>query len=409
LLAASTAPNSRVNLLAIGVGNQGTGLLANFLGQPNCQVVGVCDPFQQRREKAVQTVQAAYGSPCPDYADFEKALLDPAIDAVYIATPDHWHSAITLAAIRAGKAVYCEKPLALSLNQNRAIQNAVESTGSVFQYGTMQRAAAHVRQAMELVRRKYIGDLQRIEAWAPGSASGGSTEEIPIPAGLDWNLYVGPAPLTPCTTDRLTYTSTWFCSDRAIGFISGWGAHPLDLAIYGMDSDLAGPYSVEGTGTVPETGLFDTLTEWDLNYQFADNVSMRFMSLGPAGKVINYRSMEGGNGTTFYGTKGWLSVSRDSIYASNPDWLRLTLPPALDHVRYGKNFYAGFIQSVRDRSATLAPVGDGVRSDTFSHLGNLAARTGQKIVWDPKKYEFQTPESFNRHMHLPTRGPWKTV
>lgn len=407
--AAGRAANDRLNVLCIGTGNQGGGLLSNFLGLSDCQIVGLCDPYGKNRDLAMQKVRAAYGSDCQSHVNFEEALADPSVDAVVIATPDHWHSAIVLAAVRAGKAVYCEKPLALSLNQNRAIQNAVKSSGAVFQYGTMQRSMPNIRQAIELVRSGVIGDLKRVDVWAAGSAKGGSTAVIPVPPDLDYNLYTGPANMRPCTSDRITNKGSWFCSDYALGFIAGWGAHPLDAAIWGMDSDLSGPYELRGTGSFPSEGLFDTATDWDVEIAFADGIPMHFFSRGPAAKYVDYRPLDTGDGTTFFGTKGWVSTSRGVTYASNPDWLRLPFPKASEHVVYKPNYYQAFLDSARHRTSTLTSVDDAVRSDTISHLSNLVIRTGESIGWDPKAYQIRSPKPLNRLMDLPTRGPWATT
>jgi len=407
--AAARPASERINVLSIGTGNQGRDLLSNFLGLPDCQLAGLCDPYGKNRNLAMQKVQAAYGSECKSYVDFEEALAEPSIDAVVIATPDHWHSAMILAAVRAGKAVYCEKPLALSLNQNRAIQNAVRSSGAVFQYGTMQRSMPNIRLAVELVRGGVIGDLKRLDVWAAGSASGGSTAEIPVPPDLDYNLYTGPANMRPCTADRITNKGSWYCSDYALGFIAGWGAHPLDVAIWGMDSDLSGPYELRGSGKFPVSGLYDTATDWDVEIAFADGLPMHFFSRGPASKYVDYRPLDTGDGTTFFGTKGWVSVSRGVIYASNPDWLKIPIPKASEHVVYKPNYYQAFLDSTRYRTSTLTSVDDAVRSDAISHLSNLVIRTGEPIVWDPKTYQIRSPKPLNRLMDLPTRGPWATT
>jgi len=407
--AAGVSANDRINVISIGTGGQGSGLLRNFLGLKDCQIIGICDPYGKNREKARAGVKAAYGSECAGYVNFEEALAVPSLDAVVIATPDHWHSAITLAAVKAGKAVYCEKPLALSLNQNRAVQNAVNSTGAVFQYGTMQRSMPQIQQAIELVRSGVIGDLKRVDVWASGSAIGGSTAEIPVPADLDYNLYTGPANMRPCTASRITNGGSWYCSDYALGFIAGWGAHPLDVAVWGMDSDLSGPYELRGSGRFPTEGLFDTAIEWDVEIAFADGLPMHFFSHGYASKYVDYRSTATGDGTTFFGPKGWVSVSRGVIFASNPDWLKIPIPKASERISHRPNYYQAFIDSARYRTSTLTTVNDAVRSDAISHLANMVARTGETIVWDPKAYEIRAPKPFNRLMDLPTRGPWATT
>lgn len=409
LLAGESAPSNRMQTAFLGTGGQGLSLVRNFLRHPACHVVAVCDPYRERRLNAAAAVTEATGAACPDFSNFAEVLTRPDVDAVVIATPDHWHSAISLAALRAGKAVYCEKPLAMSLDQNRAIAEAVERHHGIFQYGTMQRAQQTFRQAAELVRRRVIGDLQRIEVWAPGSATGGSTEEIPVPEGLDWDLYTGPAPMRPCTASRITSFGSWFCSDYALGFIAGWGAHPLDAVVLAADCDLAGPFTVSGNGSLPTEGLADTLTDWDAQFTFADGVTLRFMGAPTAQKAVKVRTTDEDNGTTFYGTKGWVSVSRGAFSASDPAWTRLVLPIRDDSTDYTRDYYGTFLRAARLGTRTACTAAEAARSDAFSHLANLAARTGQTLTWDPGAYRFAKPEGFERYRELPTRGAWRTT
>jgi len=412
LLAGEATPSKKIQLGHIGVGGQGTGLLRNFLNQTKgaAASVAICDPFRKRREAAGKIVQAAQGMPPQLYNDFRDLLANPAIDAVVIATPDHWHVPVGLAAVRAGKDVYIEKPLGHSLNQNRAMLAACQQHGKIFQYGTMQRAEEILKRGVELVLNGYLGDLQRIDVWAPAGGSGGSLAEIPVPDGLDYDLYLGPAPLRPCSKDRITSSGSWYCGDYALGFIAGWGAHPLDIAIWGMDSDTKGPISFRGTGKFPTPdALFNTCASWDVDVQFADGVRMHFLSSDQAGPVVKkYRpDTWENNGTTFFGTKGWISLSRNSYAASNPDWFKLNPCAGNQRVRYRNKYYKAFVESVRDRSASVAPIQDAVRSDALSHLSLMAIKTGGEVVWDPQAYKIITPTELNMQMDIPIRGDWK--
>ena len=418
VLGGENAPSRKIQLGHIGVGGQGTNNLRNFLGVPGAASVAICDPFQERREKAAKFVQEQQGHAPKLYGDFRELLAEPAIDAVVICTPDHWHVPIALAAIRAGKDLYLEKPLGYSLEQNRLVRDALKSHGRVFQYGTQQRSQELMKRGVELVRNGYIGDLKRIEVWAPGGRSGGSTVEIPVPAGLDYDMYLGPAPLRPCSADRITSAGSWHCTDYALGFIAGWGAHPLDIAIWGMRSDLKGPMRVKGTGVFPPvTDLCNALKSWDVEIQCADGVSMRFQSSDIASKrVETYRkkmvrdakgaSQVPGDGTTFYGTKGWVSLSRAASEASNPDWLRLKECEGTDRVVYHNRYHAAFIESVRNRNYFVAPIEDAIRSDTISHVSLLAIQSGQEVAWDPQAYRFTSPTSLNSAIARPARGNW---
>lgn len=410
VLSGENTPSKKIQLGHIGVGGQGTGDLRNFLSQSDISIcVAVCDPFQKRRENAGALVKAAQGSEPKLYNDFRELLADKSIDAVVIATPDHWHVPIGLAAVRAGKDVYIEKPLGHSLNQNRAMLDACKQHNRIFQYGTQQRSQELLKRGVELVLNGYIGELQRLEVWAPGGSGGGSLAEIPVPEGLDYDLYLGPAPMRPCSKDRLTSGGSWFCSDYALGFIAGWGAHPLDIAVWGMDADTKGPFSVRGTGVIPTPdALFNTYTQWDMDVRFANGVPMHFMSTNIAKPIVTkYRPEFFTDGTTFFGSKGWVSLSRGGVSASNPDWFKLHQCEGNRRVLYKNRYYKAFAESVRDRSPSVAPIDDAVRSDALSHLSLLALKSGSEVVWDPQKYEIQSPAPLREQMNCAVRGDWK--
>lgn len=416
VLAGENTPSKKIQLGHIGVGKQGTGLLKNFLNVDAAASVAVCDPFRQHRENAGKLIQERKKLEPKLYNDFRDLLADKSIDAVVIATPDHWHVPIGLAAVRAGKDVYIEKPLGHSLEQNRAMLAAVKKHDRVFQYGTQQRSQELMKRGVELVLNSYIGELQRLEVWAPAGEGGGSLDEIPVPDGLDYELYIGPAPMKPCTKDRITNKGSWFCSDYSLGWIAGWGAHPLDIAIWGMDSDTKGLISFRGTGEFPTPdGLFNNCATWDVEVKFSDGIPMRFMSENYAEPIVRkYRTEVQnadakffGDGTTFFGTKGWVSLSRNGVEASNPDWLKLKECEGSKRVLYHNKYYKSFVDSVRERSPSIAPIQDALRSDALSHLSLMAIKSGGEVVWDPKKYKIKSPQELNDRMHCPVRGDWK--
>ena len=410
VLAGENTPSKKIQLGHIGVGGQGTGLLRNFLNVDTAASVAICDPFRQRREAAGKLVQERQKLVPKLYNDFRDLLADKSIDAVVIATPDHWHVPVGLAAVRAGKDVYIEKPLGHSLAQNQAMFTACKKHKRIFQYGTMQRQTEILKRGVELVLNGYIGDLQRLEVWAPSGASGGSLAEIPVPEGLDYELYIGPAPMRPCSKDRITSAGSWHCADYALGFIAGWGAHPLDIAVWGMDADTKGPISFHGTGNFPTPeGLFNTCATWDVEVKFHGGVPMRFMSNNFAEPVVKkYRGDNWEtNGTTFFGTKGWVSLSRSTYAASNPEWFKLKQCDGDKRVLYRNRYYQAFVDSVRERSPSVAPIEDALRSDAISHLSLMAIKSGGEVVWDPHHYKIQSPKEFNSQMTCPVRGDWK--
>ncbi len=409
VLGQETAPRRTIRLGHIGVGGQGSRLLQNFLGVEGATSVAIADPFKARREAAGKRVLASQGQEPKLYNDFRELLADKSIDAVIIATADHWHVPIGLEAVRAGKDVYIEKPLGYTLNQNRAMLAACQKEKRIFQYGTQQRSQEILKRGVELVLNGYIGDLQRIEVWAPSGKGGGSLEEIPVPDGLDYDLYLGPAPMKPCSKDRITSPASWFCSDYSIGFIAGWGAHPLDIAIWGQNYDQQGPVSFRGTGDFPTPNeLFNNCATWDVEIKFAGGLPMHFMSTNHAQPIVSkYRKTVPDDGTTFFGSKGWVSLNRGGAEASNPEWLKLKPCEGDKRVLYRNNYYASFVESVRERTPSVAPIEDAVRSDAFSHLSLMAIQSGGEVVWDPKAYRIVSPEPLNERMTQPVRGDWK--
>ena len=252
----NVAPSARVVMAAIGVGPQGTGDMSNFLGQKDAQVVAVCDVKTDQLEQARQLVNGHYkNQDCAVSGDFREVLARKDIDACLIATPDHWHVLAALAAVRAGKDVYLEKPMGLSLTEDWALRSEVHQRRRVFQFGTQQRSSRIFRLACELVRNGRIGKLKHINAWAPGSSPGGPTNVVPVPPGLNYDFWLGPAPFKPHTQDLCSADGArktwWFITDYALGFIAGWGIHPLDIALWGGGDLLSGPARGPGARFLP--------------------------------------------------------------------------------------------------------------------------------------------------------------
>lgn len=215
--------------------------------------------------------------------------------------------------------------------------------------------------------------------------------------------------MAPCTKDRITSRGSWYNSDYALGFIAGWGAHPLDVAIWGMDHDKRGPVRFRGKGGFPTPdGLFNTCATWDVDIRFSSNIPMRFMSENHAAPVVEkYLGKKPGNGTTFFGSEGWVSIGREYASASDPEWLRLREPKGDRRVFYRPGYYAAFIESVRERGPSVAPIEDAVRSDALSHLSLLAIKSAKEVVWDPAAYRIVSPDDLNAAMSHEIRGPWQ--
>lgn len=374
-------------------------LLRGMLGLREGQSVAVCDPIRERREKAAATVEQYYsnerkGEPfrgCRAYNDFREVLARDDVDAVIIATPDHWHVPLALEAIRAGKDVYLEKPMGLSIEQNKVLRAAVHRHGAVFQYGTQQRSFnQHCGFGCELVRNGYIGELKAVEVLAPDGATGGRAVPEPVPEGLDYDLWLGPAPEQPYTTDRVFGEGRWHIYDYAIGFIAGWGAHPLDVAHWGYPHI---PVEYEGTGHIAPDGLFDTVVHWDVRGRYASGVAFTLKT--------------GTDRTTFAGTEGWVAPSRAGIEARPESLLKVRLRPDETRLLQRDHHYRDFLECVRTRRTPVSNVDSAAQSDFMSHLSDIAIRTGRRIRWNPESETIVGDEAARRMARRAVRAPWR--
>lgn len=385
---AETAPASeRVAIGHIGVGNRGKELLKGFLTCKNCQSVAVADAYSDRREAAAQMMGGKA------HADFRELLARKDIDAVVIATPDHWHVPIAMAAARAGKDAYVEKPLGVSIEQDLACRRLFREKKRIFQYGTQQRSLKHCRFGCELVRSGRIGKVHTIEVVAPDGNPGGSTDPEAPPPELNYDIWIGPAPMKPYTADRCVVPGTYFIYDYSIGYLGGWGAHPLDIMVWGSDADLAGPMTVEGTGVIPDKGLYDTVIHWDLKIQLGDGVRMTFKP--------------GGDSTKYIGPDGWVRISRAGIDAEPKSLLESKLGPGDVQLAISERQDQNFIDAVKSRKPAISNLDDAVRSDIISHLCDIAIRTKSKVTWDPKREGIVDNEAASKMLARPTREKWR--
>ncbi|OGV63277.1 MAG: hypothetical protein A2283_15090 [Lentisphaerae bacterium RIFOXYA12_FULL_48_11] len=397
----ANAPSNRVTLGHIGVGGQGGGVMNGMLHLEETQILAVCDCFKDRRESRAKTVNDHYASKrekgtyksCEAYRDFREILARPDIDAVVVATPDHWHVPAAALAVRAGKDVYVEKPLGVSIAENKLMRDVVRQYGAIFQYGTQQRCfSQHCGFAAELVRNGYIGELRSIDVIAPNGATGGKQDPQPVPDGLDYEMWLGPAPVTPYTTDRVVGGGRWHIYDYALGFIAGWGAHPLDIAHWGYPHI---PVEYEGTGRIPEDGLFDTVVDWDIKGRYSSGVTF---TLKP-----------GGDKTTFTGTEGWVAPSRGGITASSESLLKVKIKPDEIHLLQDNHHYLNFVKAVKTRQTPASDIDSAVQSDFISHLGDICIRTGRKIKWDTERETIVGDTEAVRMMNRARRESWGLI
>jgi len=309
-------------------------------------------------------------------------LEDNSIDAVLISTPDHWHILPAIHACEAGKDVYCEKPLTLFIAEGQALVKAVRHNKRVFQTGNQQRSDAKFRQACEYVRSGRIGKIKTIEVGLPGvnwdQKATQSTEREPPPE-LDYNLWLGPAPQRAYDKNRVHYLFRFFW-DYAGGQMTNWGAHHLDIAQWGMGADDSGPVEVEGTAVYNPEKLYETPQKFDVTFKYAGGIVVE----------CNSGSGKYKGGTTFKGEKGTIFVTRGKLESTPADILT-----------------QNWLDCIKSRKDPISNVEIGHHSATVCHLGNIAVRTGKKVIWDPKKREITGDPELAKWVSRPYRAPWK--
>lgn len=415
------APSNRLALACIGLGIQGTGNMRAFLGNPQVRVAAVCDVHQTQLQKGKQIVDKWYdNSDCVASGDFREIVARKDIDAVQITAPDHWHPLIAIEAARQKKHMYCEKPMGWSFRAAKAVQKAVHDSGVVFQFGTQQRSGGFFRQACELVRNGKIGQLKTILVGVPGSWTCPKQPTEPVPPELNYEMWLGPAPMAPYCYERCRpYTETprtpggwggwsiWYCiSDYCIGMIGNWGVHHLDIAQWGNGTDLSGPIEIQGTGTFPLDMLTDCATSWQVENRYANGVTLVHMDDTTA-KTHPQQVAGFGHGVLFLGSEGWVHVDRERIDANPKSLLKYKPGPNDVQLFKSDNHHVNFVKAVKGRTQPAAPIDVAVRSDTLCWLEQIAIKLRRPLKWDPTKEEFANDAEANSLLDRPMRGPWR--
>jgi predicted dehydrogenase len=398
----AASPGDRIGVGCAGVGWQGTNNLKSFLELPGARIVAVCDVDSGHLEAAKQTVNDKYGnSDCAAYRQIEEMLARPDIDAVCLSLPDHWHGLASVLAARRGKDIYGEKPLAHNFAEGVAICESVRRYGRVWQTGSWQRSVAQFRYACELVRSGRIGKVRRVEVGLPGGHTdfdglGHLVAPGPPPAALDYDRWLGPAPLARYCPARVHKTWRWH-SDYGGGMLMDWIGHHVDIAHWGLDLDHGGPIEVEGHGEFPPAGvLWDTATRYQVTATYAGGLSMR---------------ISGGYGDTRLGTKwigdeGWLWVDRQGMDGEPKSMLTSKIGPNDVQLPRSPGHQAQFIECVRTRRDTLTPADVALRSATPGYLGVISMRLGRKVRWDPVRQQIVGDVEAARLLERPMRSPW---
>jgi predicted dehydrogenase len=405
----AVAPSERITVGCVGTGPQGTYDMQNFLAQSDCRVVAICDLKAPVREATKNLVDGHYkNKDCVTYTDFRELIARPDIDVVLVATCDHWHVLVALEAARAGKDLYVEKPMGLSLAEDQALREACRRHGTRFQFGTQQRSSRDFRFACELVKNKRIGELKTINVWSPGSSSGGPRNVVRPPEWIDYDMWLGPAPYHACTPDRVTNQWWWFISDYALGFIAGWGVHPLDIALWGLGDKLPGPLQLEGKGQWPDpNGVCDTAVNWDVVCKFDNGVTMNFTGWPTRDEWARRYGQLESHGTAFEGTEGWVVVDRARIQAHPKELLETQWGPNDTRLYESHNHARNLLDCVRSRKDPICAIDVAVQADTLCQISDIAIRLEQKLRWDPAQERFVNNDTANRRLVRSMRSPWR--
>lgn len=394
----NVAPSNRIVHGCIGVGSRGTGVMRGFLGHAQVQIVAVCDVDQRHRARAKDLVDERYGNKdCRTYHDFRDVIARDDIDTLSLALPDHWHSIPVIMGAQAGKDMYAEKPLARTIYEGRQMADAVHRYNRVWQTGSQQRSTGNFHRACELVRNGRIGKVTRVEVGLPTGRSGPAMEVKPVPEDLDWEFWLGPAPWRPYMEfgNRGVHWDWRWVRDYSGGQLTDWAGHHIDIAQWGLGLERTGPVEIYGSGEFPEEGVYDVAMTYKFHCKYANGIELT---------VANNRQIP--QGATWYGDKGKIYVKRGKLEADPKEVLDETIGPDEIHLYESRNHIGNFLECVRSREETVAPIEIGHRSISVGLLGEIAMLTGQKLKWDPENERFENSDEANRMLRRPMRAPW---
>jgi predicted dehydrogenase len=416
------APSNRINVGAIGVGRISRAHdLPGIWQHDIARIMAVCDLDSKRVELGKNYINAHYaettGKPyngVTGYHRYQDLLASKDIDAVVISTPDHQHAIVAVAAVRAGKDVYLQKPASLTIAEGRYLSDAVRKSGRIFQIGSQQRSWKQFHRACELVRNGRVGQLKHVEIGLPGDPAGPDAPEMPVPANLNYDAWLGSTPVKYYTEMRVHPQSDfsrpgWLrCEQFGAGMITGWGAHHVDTAHWGMDTERTGPVEIWGTAEFPKAGLWDVHGPFKTESVYANGMTMAISGDYP-------------NGIKFYGSEGWIFVTRDELVtesdpvsgakveplvASNPKILTSVIGPNEIHLYESAEHHGNWLDCIRSRKETIAPVEIAHRACSTCLLHHIAMKTKRRLHWDPAKEHFIGDDAANAMLSRPQRAPY---
>jgi predicted dehydrogenase len=417
------APGRQITVGAIGVGRISRGHdLPAILKNDGARVVAVCDLDAARMELGKKFVNDFYSGKngraydgVRGYHSYHELLANKDIDAVVISTPDHQHAIVAAAAVRAGKDVYLQKPASLTIAEGRYLSDAVQASGRILQVGSQQRSWKQFHRACELVRNGRIGEVTHVEIGLPGDPAGGNPKVMPVPPGFDYDAWLGSTPVVPYTVDRVMPQTGfdrpgWLRMEQfGAGMITGWGAHHVDTAHWGMNTEYTGPVEIWGEAEFPAQGLWDVHGKFLTHAVYANGVTMDISGDFP-------------NGIKWVGTKGWLFVTRDEmttptvgsgpamriepLMASDPKILTSVIGPDEIHLETSPEHHGNWLECIRTRRQPLAPVEIGHRACSTCLLHHIAMKTRRRLHWDPERERFKNDAAANAMLSRPQRSPY---
>lgn len=392
------APSNRLAIGMIGMGKMMWGHLNNLLGRTEVQVAALCDVESERLERCARRVKETYSGRfgadyvgCPTYRDFRELIARPDLDAVVVATPTHWHAIVSVEAMKAGKDVYCEKPLALTIGEAQAVAAAARRYDRVFQVGSQQRSDVKFRFACELVRNGAIGKLKVVHVNVGGPATACHLPAQPTPATLDWNLWLGPSPYRPynaeiCPLDNYAVFPNWRrYRDYCNGGLYDFGAHHFDIAQWGLGMDGNGPVQI----IPPDQGEHPLLT-----FIYADGTPMTH------GGASGQASIE------FVGERGTVGVSRSSLTTEPAELMKIKWGPRDIRLYESRDHMANWLEGTRTRCPCICTADTGASTLTVCSLAGIAYRLRRPLAWDPATSRFANDPTADRLLERPLRAPW---
>ena len=393
------SPSDMITLGFIGTGKQGKGLTTAFLETGQVRIIALSEVYRDKGILTLENIKNFYNKngqegkygDIPVYNDFRELLARKDIDGVVIATPDHWHAAAAVRAAEAGKDIFCEKPLSLTVKEGRAMVNATRLHNRVFQTGSMQRSWAEFRQAVELVRNGYIGEIKSIKVNIGPPPVKYDLAAEPIPDGLDWSKWLGPNEASSFNTElappvsKDVYPNWRRYKEFGGGGITDWGAHMFDIAQWALDMDNSGPVEV----SAPDGGMHPNLT-------------FRYKN----GTIMTHEKWDWENAVLFTGTEGEIRIERGKLETSPASLKDRIIGESEKHVYKSVDHYKDFLNAMRKRSMPVCDVETGHRTASVCNIGNIAYQLNRSLQWDPLKELFTNDEEANALLGRPMLNEW---